>query len=73
MLRKSVVRVKFDNIGSFRKRSGNTVEAIVRTNGRNLTRDEAQTQHDAAVDRVVDAIRSLPYVGTAPLRAVEIR
>jgi hypothetical protein len=73
MLRKSVVRIKFDNVGSFRKRNGNHVEVIVRTNGKNLTRDEAQEQHDSAVDKVVEAVRTLPYVGTAPLRAVEIR
>ena len=64
MVRTSRVRVKFDN--------GTVSEAIVRTKGVELTRDEAQRQHDEAVDSVSQAIRTLAYVGTAPLRAVEI-
>jgi hypothetical protein len=73
MLRKSTVRIKFDKLGQRRNRDGNFVEVIVRTNGMNLSRDEAQEQHAAPVDKVVDAVRHLPYVGTAPLRSVEIR
>ncbi len=66
MVRTSRVRVKFDN-------SAETVaEVIVRTTSKNLTRDESTEQHDSAVDRVIDAVRRLPFAGYAPLRAVEI-
>lgn len=64
MTRTSRVRVNFDN--------GTIAETIVRTIGKDLTREEANRQHDEAVDNVVNAIRSLPYAGQAPLRAVEI-
>jgi hypothetical protein len=66
MKRTTKVRVKFD--------SGNYAESVVTTfNKGGLTRDEATHQHDEAVDKVVMALRSLPYVADAPLRSVSIR
>jgi hypothetical protein len=66
MKRTSTVRVKFD--------SDNYAEAVVTTFTKGgLTRDEAQKTHDEATDNVVGAIRSLPFLGSAPLRNVKIR
>ena len=64
MKRTTKVRVKFEG--------GTVAEATVSTTGVDLLRHEAQSQHDEAVDRVVGAIRTLPYAGDAPLRAVKI-
>jgi hypothetical protein len=68
MKRVSTVKVKFNN-GQFAT-AIITIDSRIKTR---LTRDEAQHQHDEAVDNVVSALRSLPYVGTAPLRSVQIR
>ena len=70
MKRTSRVRVYFEK--KQRGKNTNFVDVLVKTNGVGLTRDEAETQHDAAIDRVVEAVRHLPYVGTAPLRSVSI-
>lgn len=72
MKRVSRIRIAFDS-NNYKGKRGNFAEAIVTNNGVGLTRDEAQSRHDEAVDKVVEAIRTLPYTGTAPLRSVRIR
>lgn len=64
MTRTTKVRVRFDN--------GTKAEAVISTDGVELTRDEAKYQHDDAVDSVINSLRTLRYVGTAPLRNVII-
>lgn len=53
--------------------SGAIAKSIVKTEGTQLTREEARHQHDTAVDNVVGALRELPYAGQAPLRSVDIK
>jgi hypothetical protein len=68
MKRKSTVKIRFDN--------GTVASAVVTTNSPSrifLTRRESKQQHDEAVDKIADALRSLPYVPNAPLRTVTIR
>lgn len=65
MKRTTKVQVKFDN--------GTTATAIVTTVGTDLTREEAKSQHDEAIDNVVGALRTLPYAGTAPIRNVRVQ
>ena len=72
MKRVSRVRINFDD-SNYKGKRGSFVEAIVTTKASGLTLDEARHQHDTAIDKVVEAIRDLPYVPTAPLRSVDIR
>ncbi len=66
MKRKTIVNVNFGEHG--------IAQAVVTTRGaEGLTRDEQQWQHDKAVDNVVEALRELPYMGSAPLRNVSIK
>jgi hypothetical protein len=63
MKRTSKVKINHD---------GTIVEAVVKTSTKHLSRFESEQQHDVAVDRVVEALRHIPYLGTAPLRSVRI-
>ncbi len=68
MKRSSLVTIRFEN--------GTKVQARVVTDTTRtgtMLRDEANEQHDAAVDNVVGALRTLPYLPTAPLRRVSIQ
>jgi hypothetical protein len=64
MKRISTVKVAFED--------GTRAEAVVTTSGRQLTREEAQTQHDRVVDRIAESLRDLSYTSTAPWRRVRI-
>ena len=64
MKRTSTVKVIFED--------GTRASAIVSTSGNSLTRDEAQTQHDRAVDSIADTLRDLRFVSVAPWRRVKI-
>jgi hypothetical protein len=64
MKRTSKVKVNFDD--------GTRVQVVVTTEGNHLMRDEAQQQHDDAVDGCVSAVKTLRYAGIAPYRCVHV-